>query len=143
MGAGVVSGYTAVVDPERLGLTVLAFVRLRYPHGNDRPFHALLDSTPEIVEAHHVTGEDCFVPKVSTRSMRHLEEVTGRPDDHRQPTHPRHLNSRAGKGPGSSSSRSGAARTGALRSSRVSGCGPAPASGPTTPTPCTVVQAAP
>lgn len=76
--AGVVSGYTAVVDPERLGLTVLAFVRLRYPHGNYRPFHALLDSTPEIVEAHHVTGEDCFVLKVSTRSMRHLEEVTGR-----------------------------------------------------------------
>jgi Lrp/AsnC family leucine-responsive transcriptional regulator len=76
--AGVVTGYTAVVDPERLGLTVLAFVRLRYPHGNYRPFTALLDSTPEIVEAHHVTGEDCFVLKVSTRSMRHLEAVTGR-----------------------------------------------------------------
>lgn len=75
---GVLVGYTAVVDPERLGLTVLAFVRLRYPHGNYRPFHALLERTPEIVEAHHVTGEDCFVLKVSARSMRHLEEVTGR-----------------------------------------------------------------
>ena len=32
----------------------------------------------EIVEAHHVTGEDCFVPKVMARSMRHLGEVTGR-----------------------------------------------------------------
>jgi Lrp/AsnC family leucine-responsive transcriptional regulator len=53
-------------------------VRLRYPTGNYRPFHALLDSTPEIVEAHHVTGEDCFVLKVLARSMRHLEEVTGR-----------------------------------------------------------------
>jgi Lrp/AsnC family leucine-responsive transcriptional regulator len=76
--AGVIAGYRAVVDPERVGLTVLAFVRLRYPTGNYRPFHALLDSTPEIVEAHHVTGEDCFVLKVLTRSMRHLEEVTGR-----------------------------------------------------------------
>jgi Lrp/AsnC family transcriptional regulator, leucine-responsive regulatory protein len=76
--AGVIAGYRASLDPERLGLQVMAFVRLRYPTGNYRPFHALLDSTPEIVEAHHVTGEDCFVLKVLVRSMRHLEEVTGR-----------------------------------------------------------------
>ncbi|MDT0347394.1 Lrp/AsnC family transcriptional regulator [Streptomyces litchfieldiae] len=76
--ARVISQYTAVVDPERVGLPVLAFVRLRYPHGNYRPFHDLLDSTPEILEAHHVTGDDCFVLKVAARSMRHLEEVTGR-----------------------------------------------------------------
>lgn len=76
--AGVISGYTAVVDQERLGLPVLAFVRLRYPHGNYKPFHDLLDTTPEILEAHHVTGDDCFVLKVATRSMRHLEQVAGR-----------------------------------------------------------------
>ena len=75
---GVIAGYRAVVDPERVGLPVMAMVRLRYPTGNYRPFHALLDTTPEIIEAHHVTGEDCFVLKVLTRSMRHLEEVTGR-----------------------------------------------------------------
>ncbi|MEO3977469.1 Lrp/AsnC family transcriptional regulator [Streptomyces sp. CAU 1734] len=76
--AGVITGYTAVVDGERLGLSVLAFVRLRYPNGNYKPFHDLLETTPEILEAHHVTGDDCFVLKVATRSMRHLEEVTGR-----------------------------------------------------------------
>src|SRR3954469_885363 len=76
--AGVIAGYRATVDPARVGLAVMAFVRLRYPTGNYRPFHALLDGTPEIVEAHHVTGEDCFVLKVLARSMRHLEEVTGR-----------------------------------------------------------------
>jgi Lrp/AsnC family leucine-responsive transcriptional regulator len=76
--AGVIAGYRATIDPERVGLQVLAFVRLRYPNGNYKPFHALLDSTAEIVEAHHVTGEDCFVLKVVARSMRHLEEVTGR-----------------------------------------------------------------
>jgi Lrp/AsnC family leucine-responsive transcriptional regulator len=76
--AGVITGYTAVVDHERIGLPVLALVRLRYPTGNYRPFHDLLASTPEVLEAHHVTGEDCFVLKVAARSMRHLEEVTGR-----------------------------------------------------------------
>lgn len=76
--SGVITGYSAVLDPDRLGLSIMAFVRLRYPTNNYRPFHALVDSTPEVVEAHHVTGEDCFVLKVLARSMRHLEEVTGR-----------------------------------------------------------------
>jgi Lrp/AsnC family leucine-responsive transcriptional regulator len=76
--SGVIAGYRAIVVAERVGLEILAFVRLRYPTGNYRPFHSLLDLTPEIVEAHHVTGEDCFVLKVVARSMRHLEEVTGR-----------------------------------------------------------------
>ncbi|WKX73889.1 Lrp/AsnC family transcriptional regulator [Streptomyces sp. XD-27] len=76
--AGIIAGYTAVVDPERLGLSVLAFVRLRYPNGNYKPFHDLIAVTPEILEAHHVTGDDCFVIKVAARSMRHLEQVTGR-----------------------------------------------------------------
>ncbi|MFH8410653.1 Lrp/AsnC family transcriptional regulator [Streptomyces sp. NPDC018019] len=76
--AGVISGYAAVIEPAAIGLGVLAFVRLRYPNGNYKPFHDLLDSTPEILEAHHVTGDDCFVLKVAARSMKHLEEVSGR-----------------------------------------------------------------
>ncbi|MEU9860302.1 Lrp/AsnC family transcriptional regulator [Streptomyces sp. NPDC047971] len=76
--AGVIAGYTAVVDQERLGLPILAFVRLRYPNGNYKPFHDLVEITPEILEAHHVTGDDCFVIKVAARSMRHLEEISGK-----------------------------------------------------------------
>ncbi|GAA0582458.1 Lrp/AsnC family transcriptional regulator [Streptomyces crystallinus] len=76
--AGVISGYTAVVDQERLGRGILAFVRLRYPNGNYKPFHDLVEATPEIMEAHHVTGDDCFVIKVGARSMSHLEEISGK-----------------------------------------------------------------
>jgi Lrp/AsnC family leucine-responsive transcriptional regulator len=76
--SGVITGYTCEVDPEKLGLPIAALVRLRYPNANYRPFHSLVETTPEIVEAHHVTGDDCFVLTVRARSMRHLEEVTGR-----------------------------------------------------------------
>src|SRR5690242_19580374 len=76
--SGVITGYTCEIDPDKLGLPIAALVRLRYPNANYRPFHQLLATTPEIVEAHHVTGEDCFVLTVRARSMRHLEEVTGR-----------------------------------------------------------------
>ncbi|MFF5972990.1 Lrp/AsnC family transcriptional regulator [Streptomyces sp. NPDC012769] len=76
--AGVIAGYTAVIDQERLGLPILAFVRLRYPHANYKPFHDLVATTPEVLEAHHVTGDDCFVMKVAARSMKHLEQISGK-----------------------------------------------------------------
>ena len=76
--AGVITGYTATVDPEALGYAITAFVRLAYPSGNYRPFHDLVDTTPEIVEAHHVTGADCFVIQVVARSMPDLERLTGK-----------------------------------------------------------------
>ncbi|GAB3600772.1 Lrp/AsnC family transcriptional regulator [Kineococcus gypseus] len=75
---GVITGYSATLDPEALGYTVSAFVRLAYPTGNYKPFHDLLATTPEVIEAHHVTGEDCFVLKVLARSMRDLERITGK-----------------------------------------------------------------
>ena len=75
---GVVTGYSATIDPQALGYTITAFVRLAYPSGNYKPFHDLIDATPEVVEAHHVTGDDCFIVKVLARSMGDLERVTGR-----------------------------------------------------------------
>jgi Lrp/AsnC family transcriptional regulator, leucine-responsive regulatory protein len=76
--SGVIAGYSAVIDPDRLGLDILAFIRLRYPTANYKPFHDLIGVTPEVIEAHHVTGEDCFILKVVARSMRHLEQTAGR-----------------------------------------------------------------
>jgi Lrp/AsnC family leucine-responsive transcriptional regulator len=75
---GAITGYRAVVDPTALGYTVTAFVRLRYPSGNYRAFDEMLSTTSEVVEAHHVTGDDCFILKVIARSMSDLERITGR-----------------------------------------------------------------
>ncbi|MEQ3550207.1 Lrp/AsnC family transcriptional regulator [Pseudonocardia nematodicida] len=75
---GVIAGYAAVVDPERMRYTIMAFLRLRYPSSRYEPLHRLLAEVPEVIEAHHVTGDDCFVMKVHAASMRHLEQVAGR-----------------------------------------------------------------
>ena len=75
---GVITGYTAVLAPEALGYPITAFVRLKYPLGNYKPLHDLLDTTPEIIEAHHVTGDDCFVLKLLARSMSDLERLAGK-----------------------------------------------------------------
>lgn len=75
--AGVVRGYRAELDLAAVGYPLLAFVRLKYAHGNYKPFHDLVAGRTEVLEAHHVTGDDCFVLKVAARSMPHLEEVVG------------------------------------------------------------------
>jgi len=76
--SGVVTGTRAVVDPVRAGYPIMAFVRLNYPLSNYGPFHEVLDTTPELLEAHHVTGDDCFIIKAVARDMADLERLVGR-----------------------------------------------------------------
>jgi Lrp/AsnC family leucine-responsive transcriptional regulator len=76
--SGVITGYTALLAPEALGYPITAFARLKYPFGNYKPLHDLLDTTPEIIEAHHVTGDDCYILKLLARSMSDLERLTGK-----------------------------------------------------------------
>ncbi|MFD3618056.1 Lrp/AsnC family transcriptional regulator [Streptomyces sp. NPDC058676] len=75
--AGVISGYGAHVVPARLGYGIQAFVRVD-PHGGytlKHPRTLELMERPEIIEVHHVVGEDCWFLKVAVRDTVHLEEV--------------------------------------------------------------------
>jgi Lrp/AsnC family transcriptional regulator, leucine-responsive regulatory protein len=75
---GVLRGYRAVVDPVGLGYPLTAFVRLQLATPAGKAFLDLLERTPRILEAHHITGDDCFLLKVIARSMLDLEDVTGK-----------------------------------------------------------------
>ena len=62
---GVVRGYAATVCPEAVGLGLLAFVFVRTAEGGGAPeTRRRLGALPEVVELHHVAGEDCFLAKV-------------------------------------------------------------------------------
>jgi Lrp/AsnC family transcriptional regulator, leucine-responsive regulatory protein len=73
--AGVITGYRAVVDPARLGLPVLAIVRLKYPGNRHEPLRRLLAERTEVLECLRVTGDDCYILRVAATSMAHLEQV--------------------------------------------------------------------
>lgn len=73
---GVIQGYTAVVDPAALGYPLTAFIRLRLTTGTGKPFHEFVARTPRVLEAHHLTGDDCFLLKAIATSMPDLEELT-------------------------------------------------------------------
>ena len=75
---GVIAGYRTEIDPAALGYTLAAILRMR-PAPRMIPKAAdVARATPEVVECHRVTGEDCFYMKLHVRSVEHLEEVIDR-----------------------------------------------------------------
>jgi Lrp/AsnC family leucine-responsive transcriptional regulator len=72
---GVITGYRAAVDLEKVGYTVLAVVRLKYPGNRHEPLHKLLARRSEILECLRTTGDDCYTLKVAATSMGHLEQL--------------------------------------------------------------------
>lgn len=73
--AGIITGYRATVDLDKVGLGVVALVRLKYPGNQHQPLHRLLAERVEILECLRTTGEDCYTLKVAASSMGHLEQV--------------------------------------------------------------------
>jgi Lrp/AsnC family leucine-responsive transcriptional regulator len=72
---GIITGYRATVDLDKVGYGVLAVVRLKYPGNQHQPLHRLLTERTEILECLRTTGEDCYTLKVAATSMRHLEQI--------------------------------------------------------------------
>ena len=73
--AGVIRGARLDVDPSALGLGITAFVRVRPMPGQLQNIAELARETPEIVECHRITGEDCFIMKVFVGRVQLLEAV--------------------------------------------------------------------
>ena len=70
---GVIRGYVTQLDPRALDQSMLAFVSVRSDHGpgDDSVARSLADC-PEVLEVHHVAGEDCYLVKVRARDAEHL-----------------------------------------------------------------------
>jgi Lrp/AsnC family transcriptional regulator, leucine-responsive regulatory protein len=76
--AGAIRGYTVSVDTKVFGLGIAAHVRMRAMPGEVKRVAQMLIDTPEVVEADHVTGEDCFLAKVMVCDVQELENVIDR-----------------------------------------------------------------
>lgn len=70
---GLIRGYEARLDPAPLGRKLLAYVFVR---SDELPGEALtgdrLAAIPEVLEVHHIAGEDCYLAKVRCADTEEL-----------------------------------------------------------------------
>src|SRR4051794_11283557 len=75
---GIVHGHGPEVDPARLGYPVLAFVFLQIAQGRLTEAVAVLDSTPEVLEATATSGPSDLLCRIVARDTEHLQEIVNR-----------------------------------------------------------------
>ena len=74
---GVIKGYVAITDPEKIGKPLLAFVRLTVSslQAVGDSVRSICDSETDILECHNVAGEDCYILKIRAAGPKQLEKL--------------------------------------------------------------------
>ena len=72
---GVITGFGPQLDPARMGYGVLAFVFLEIAQGRLAEAVALLETVPEVIEAHGTSGSLDLLCRVVARDNEHLQDV--------------------------------------------------------------------
>jgi Lrp/AsnC family transcriptional regulator, leucine-responsive regulatory protein len=75
---GVITGYRAEIDPRALGFELAVVLRIRPAPRELKKVAEVAERTPEVVECHRITGDDCYLMKVHVRDVEHMEEVIDR-----------------------------------------------------------------
>lgn len=73
---GIITGYRVEIDLPKAGLPLSAYIRVgNLPSTDEVRVQELSKSMPEVMECHHITGQDCFLIKIAATSIAHLEQV--------------------------------------------------------------------
>ena len=76
--SGVITGYSAELDREKLGLGLTLFVELKVEGHSERNAAAITDAlraTPEVIAAHIVSGSADFLLEVVVADLRDYERL--------------------------------------------------------------------
>lgn len=74
--SGVIKGYMAIVDPVKVGKPILAFVHVTLKgHGLalHRKLLDIVEGLEEVIECHHIAGDEDFLLKVAARDIAEIE----------------------------------------------------------------------
>ena len=73
---GVIEGYPTRIKPEALHLKLLAFIFIKSSEGPGNAGVARqLAKIPEVLELHHIAGEDCYIAKVRAQDPLSLIQL--------------------------------------------------------------------
>src|SRR4051812_10289926 len=69
---GVIKAYSLIIDEMKLGLSYTAFVIVHMKTANHDAFIRFIKDCNEVVEAHRVSGEGCYLLKIKVKSQNQL-----------------------------------------------------------------------
>ena len=70
---GIIEGYPTRIQPEALDLKLLAFIFIKTSEGpGNSDVAKQLAKIPEVLELHHIAGEDCYLLKLRARDPQSL-----------------------------------------------------------------------
>lgn len=72
---GVIRAFTVDIDPQALGYTLQAIVRIRPLPGKLHAVQKLIEDIPQFSECDKVTGDDCFIARLHIRSIDELDKI--------------------------------------------------------------------
>ena len=71
----VIKGYTVEVDPKAFGYQLQAIIRIRPLPGQLQEVERQIQNIPQFTECDKVTGDDCFIARLSVRSIEQLDTL--------------------------------------------------------------------
>lgn len=72
----IIKGYSAIVDRKSIGLEMTAFITLSISLNSEREaFLNHISKLPEVLECHHIAGEDDYILKVCCRDTADLDRI--------------------------------------------------------------------
>jgi Lrp/AsnC family leucine-responsive transcriptional regulator len=73
---GVIKAYTTRINPTALNLKLLAFISIKSSEGpGDSVTAKLIAKIPEVLEVHHIAGDDCYLIKIRTEDPHSLIQL--------------------------------------------------------------------
>ncbi|MEU3628478.1 ArsR family transcriptional regulator [Amycolatopsis coloradensis] len=75
---GIITAYRASVDQTKLGLPIEAIVRAKVRSLDTARFRETILPLPQVLDADHVTGDECWLVRVACRNTAELEELVER-----------------------------------------------------------------
>jgi Lrp/AsnC family leucine-responsive transcriptional regulator len=76
--SGAIVAYRTELDPHALGFSLSVVLRIRPAPRELKKVADLAQRTPEVVECHRITGDDCYLMRAWVRDVVHLEELIDR-----------------------------------------------------------------
>lgn len=71
---GVIEGYTVSINRKKLGFAIDCLIEVSIKNGEYQRFQQYIESHPRMVFCYRITGESCYMVKLSVVSLKEIED---------------------------------------------------------------------